>query len=325
MKTKWRLWTAAVAVVVSACGDTSDNEETSGGMCVRAPDEDAQCATMADTTAFYLCESDRQRAPLETCVPLGDTGDYCCPENDDSNMNGDWWRPAAGVSWDWQLSDPLDSTRDVDVYDVDWETSQADIDALIDRGVKVICYISVGTFESWRPDADDYPEAVIGPLWPEWDEHFVDIRSDAVRDIVENRMDICAAKGFHGVEPDNMDVFELEGDSGFPLTEAIGFEFARWLAGAAHARGLAVFQKNASSLTNGLVQVYDGALTEDCFVDDWCDEVAAYAEADKPVFMAEYTDTGVDFDTACAFADANGFSAILKDRDLTASFEACGE
>jgi endo-alpha-1,4-polygalactosaminidase (GH114 family) len=320
----------AVAMWMTACGgedeDDSNAEENTGDLCTRSADEDEQCESMTGLPEFFLCETEEQRAPAATCEPLGDSGDYCCPAGTGSGgegPNGDWWQPEAGITWDWQLSEPLNLTYDVEVYDVDWETDQAQIDELLGRGIKLICYVSVGTYEEWRSDADDYPDDVIGPLWPEWDEYFVDIRSEALREIVANRMDVCAAKGFHALEPDNMDVFELEDDSGFPLTEAIGLEYAEWLAEEAHARGLAIVQKNASSLTDDLVNLYDGALTEDCFVDDWCEEVSAYPEADKPAFMAEYTDTNVDFDAACEFGAENGYSPILKDRDLTDELTTC--
>jgi len=120
-----------------------------------------------------------------------------------------------------------------------------------------------------------------------------------------------------------MDSFEAGSATGFPLTTADGLDYARWLAAQAHARGLALAQKNAASLTADLAGLYDGALTEDCFQDGWCAEVLAYPAAGKPVFMAEYTDTGVDFAAACAWGQPRGFSPILKDRALTSSFQAC--
>lgn len=48
-----------------------------------------------------------------------------------------------------------------------------------------------------------------------------------------------------------------------------------------------------------------------------------YPQRNKPVFMAEYVDTGVDFNDACIGARAREFSPILKDRDLTAALTSC--
>ena len=43
----------------------------------------------------------------------------------------------------------------------------------------------------------------------------------------------------------------------------------------------------------------------------------------KPVFAAEYTDTGIDLEDFCPQARSLGFSAILKNRDLDAWRQAC--
>ena len=48
-----------------------------------------------------------------------------------------------------------------------------------------------------------------------------------------------------------------------------------------------------------------------------------FLEAGKPVFAAEYTDTGVDYETACGELSPAGFSLILKDRELTAWRQTC--
>jgi hypothetical protein len=236
---------------------------------------------------------------------------------------GAWWTPASGLTWDWQLSDPLDLTRAVAAYDLDWETAPATVAALQARGVKVICYVSVGTLEPGRPDAASYPAAVVGAYWAEWGEYYVDVRAPALRAVVQRRLDACRDAGFDALEPDNMDSFEAGAATGFPLTQADGLDYARWLAAEAHARGLAIVQKNASSITAGLAALYDGALTEDCFAAGWCAEVAAYPAAGKPVLMAEYDDTGVDFPAACAWGQPRGYSPILKDRGLTKAFTAC--
>ncbi len=233
------------------------------------------------------------------------------------------WRPPAGITWDWQLdSEDLDLSHDVDVYDLDWEVSEQVVSDLHDQDLHVICYVSVGSWEEGRPDADDFPEEAIGNEYPGWpDERFVDIRSEELREVMEARFDVCQEKGFDAIEPDNQDVFEA--DSGFALSEEDGLEYARWLAEQAHRRGLGIVQKNTSSLTEELVSLYQGVLTEDCFADGWCDDVLAYVDADKPVLMAEYTDTDLDLEDACAYAEDQGYSLIQKDRDLTEDLTTC--
>jgi len=64
------------------------------------------------------------------------------------------WRPAPGLSWQWQLSGRVDISFRVDVYDVDGvETPAATMDELHAGGAKVVCYVSAGSWERWRPDA----------------------------------------------------------------------------------------------------------------------------------------------------------------------------
>ncbi len=187
----------------------------------------------------------------------------------------------------------------------------------------MICYISVGSYEEWRSDADQFPEEVIGKDYEGWSgEKWLDVRRiDLLAPIMRARLDMCAAKGFDGVEPDNMEVYG--DDTGFPLTYEDQLRYALWLADEAHQRGLAIGQKNASDQTEDLVDIYDFAITEDAFYYDWAGEMTPYIEAGKPVFAAEYTDLPGDFEEFCRQAQELGFSVILKNRDLNAWIETC--
>jgi hypothetical protein len=239
-----------------------------------------------------------------------------------SASDEDWWHPVAGMSWQWQIGGGrIDPSLPVDVFDIDWEQSASVVDELHQAGKKVICYVSVGSWEQWRPDAADFPASVLGNDYPGWPgERFVDIRAQALRDVMAKRFDACKAKGFDAVEPDNMDVFG--NNSGFALTRADGIDYAMWLAGECHSRSLAVVQKNASEITANIESVYDGALTEDCYADrNWCSEMQPYVDADKPVFACEY-DPSI-FDAACGWGAPRGYSFILKDLDLTAPVTFC--
>ncbi|HEV8548333.1 MAG TPA: endo alpha-1,4 polygalactosaminidase, partial [Polyangiaceae bacterium] len=172
-------------------------------------------------------------------------------------------------------------------------------------------------------DADQFPAEVIGNDYDGWPgEKYLDIRADAVKTRMLARFDTCRAQGFDAIEPDNMDVFELGGESGFPLTRADGVSYAKWLAQAAHDRGMAIGQKNASSITADIEAEYDWALTESCYSDgDWCGDVKAYATHDKPVFMCEYEQGS--FSAACSAWQGKGYSPILKDMDLAAPVTFC--
>jgi hypothetical protein len=237
--------------------------------------------------------------------------------------NGDYWEPKAGLTWQWQLSEEVGAPLDVDVYDIDWEADKGTVDKLHGAGIKVICYVSVGSWEDFRPDAEDFPADVIGNDYDGWPgEKYVDIRSEALRAVMNARFDSCQAKGFDAIEPDNMDVFELGEDSGFPLTDEDGVAYAKWLADAAHSRGMSIGQKNASSITSKIAATYDWALTESCYSDgDWCGDVKAYASANKPVFMCEYE--ADSFNAACSAWKPKSYSPILKSLDLDAPITFC--
>jgi hypothetical protein len=236
---------------------------------------------------------------------------------------GEYWKPKAGLTWQWQLSEDVGTPLDVDVYDIDWEADIASVDKLHAANIKVICYVSVGSYEDFRPDAKDFPAAVIGNDYDGWPgEKYVDIRSDALRKVMSARFDVCQAKGFDAIEPDNMDVFELGSDSGFPLKDADGIAYAKWLADEAHARGMGIGQKNASSITSDIAASYDWALTESCYSDgNWCGDVQAYVKANKPVFMCEYE--AKSFSAACSAWKPKSYSPILKGLDLDAPVTFC--
>ncbi len=237
----------------------------------------------------------------------------------------DWWQPDLGAEWQWQLSDlPVDLSLAADVYDIDlFETDASTVAALHAQGRKVICYLSAGSWEDWRPDQDQFPPAVIGQNYAGWTgEKWLDIRQiDLLAPVMRSRLDQCRAKGFDGVEPDNVDGYA--NDTGFALSYADQLQYNRWLAQEAHQRGLSIGLKNDGDQVADLLADFDWALTEDCFQEGWCEQMQPFIQAGKPVFAAEYTDTGMTLDQFCSQAQAWGISAILKHRDLDAWRQAC--
>lgn len=235
------------------------------------------------------------------------------------------WRPALATSWQWQLSGlPVDQSVPATMYDLDlFETEASTVAALHAQGRRVVCYISVGSWEEWRPDAADFPAEVIGNDYEGWPgEKWLDIRRlDLLAPLMTARLDLCRAKGFDGVEPDNIDGYT--NGTGFPLTAADQLRYNRWLAQAAHARGLSIGLKNDPEQVAELIDDFDWALTEDCFAQGWCDQLRPFVVAGKAVFAAEYTDTGITTADFCAQARTMQFNAILKHRDLDAWREAC--
>ncbi|PYQ67957.1 MAG: endo alpha-1,4 polygalactosaminidase [Acidobacteria bacterium] len=233
------------------------------------------------------------------------------------------WDPDPGSSFQIQFKDPVDTSIDADVFDVDlFDTDEQTVAELEARVTLMTCYLSAGTWEDWRPDAGSYPPQVLGNAVDGWPgERWVDIRRiDLLGPILTARLDLCRDKGFDAVDPDNIDGYQ--NTTGFPLTKTDQIRFNRWLAQEAHKRNLSIALKNAPLLVPDLVNDFDWALTESCFNYGWCSMLNPFLSAGKAVFDIEYSDTDVDFANACANAPS-GMTVILKDRDLDAHLITC--
>jgi hypothetical protein len=68
---------------------------------------------------------------------------------------------------------------------------------------------------------------------------------------------------------------------------------------------------------------FDFAITEDAFFFGWINKMMPFIRTGKPVFAAEYTDTGMDFPAACTWGKTNQIRFILKNRILTAFQITC--
>ena len=236
--------------------------------------------------------------------------------------------PAIGASFDWQLDDVTSSNEfDATVIDVDaFSTSAATVQHFKDQGKIVIAYLSVGSVENFRPDANQFPAAVIGNVYDGFeDENWLDIRNiDALAPILRARFDMIQAKGFDGIEPDNMNGYQ--NNTGFSLTQTDAIVFSRWLINEAHARNLHIGQKNAEELVPNMVDEFDWMLTEDAYADNFQDEALPYIIAGKAVFVTEYKDAMSQsqfLNTVCPDAAVNQYSAIYKNRDLTDPVISC--
>jgi hypothetical protein len=242
-----------------------------------------------------------------------------------SGADRGWWQPRPGTTWQWQLAgDEVDTSFDVDVYDLDaFDTSAEIVASLHLEGRRAVCYISAGSWEDWRPDAAEFPASILGKNYEGWEgERWLDIRRiDLLEPILRARMDLCKAKGFDGIEPDNLDGYQNE--TGFSITADDQLQFNRWLAREAHFRGLAIALKNDAEQAQELLADFDFALTEDCFDQGWCEMLLPFLKNGKPVLDAEYTDTGITLDEFCPQAKALRIQAILKHRNLDAWRQAC--
>ncbi len=251
--------------------------------------------------------------------------------------------PTQNSTFDWNLQDLDDTTSfadDIQIVDVDaFTTSKETVEALHKKGKRVIAYLSVGSWETYRPDKDSFPEELLGKIYPGWeDERLLNIkRLDLLAPIMIARFDMIKEKGFDGIEPDNMDVYSWDSDTnftGFSLTLEDGKIYADWLIAEAHKRGLSIGQKNSGELSVEYASKFDWALSENAFILGIEDEMKAYTEAGKAIFATEYIDNAEDtgktpyteesfIAQVCPKAAILGYTAILKKRDLDSFIVRC--
>ena len=153
-----------------------------------------------------------------------------------NTAQGVCWHPALNARWQYQLQGvaAYSSTGGINVgisatpftggaavhptvFDIDLYVDQAisgnnttfdtaAVNAIHAAGGKAICYVSAGTWENWRVDANQFPASVLGSKngWP--GEKWLDIRQTSVLlPIMEARVQKCRQAGFDGVEWDNVD------------------------------------------------------------------------------------------------------------------------
>ena len=230
------------------------------------------------------------------------------------------WVPKVGETWQYQLQGTINTSVKAAVFDIDgFDTPSSVVATLHGRRAHVVCYVSAGAWENWRPDAHKFPSSVLGRNngWP--GEKWLDIRQIAIlRPIMDARFAMCKAKGFDAVEPDNVDGYT--NSTGFPLTAAHQSTYNKMLAGLAHARGLKVGLKNDLDQVGSLVSSFDFAVNEQCFQYSECGTLAPFIAAGKPVFNVEYKGAPGSF---CPKAAALKFSSIFKHMDLDAYRVGC--
>jgi hypothetical protein len=255
---------------------------------------------------------------LSACSGSGSTNnedEIIVDTNNPPETSGNWYKPAVSASWQWQLTGTVDTSHNVDIYDIDlFESSVALIQQLQSSSVKVICYFSAGSYEVWRSDAGSFKEADLGNNLDGWDgERWLDVRSSNVQSIMKSRLDLAVTKGCDGVEPDNMDGYTNA--SGFNLTSSDQLAFNRMIANEAHTRGLSVGLKNDLDQINNLVAYYDFAVNEQCFEFSECDTLAQFINNGKAVLNAEYkkeyfNDASVR-DALCSDSLGRQFSTLI--------------
>jgi hypothetical protein len=297
------------------------------------------CVNETDLSSIDQIESQEDISEEEQTVSMNDSvekeeapqGETLAEENIfeevaivESNVSlekTEWWKPKPNTSWQWQLKGTLNTKYNVDMYDIDlFDNSKEAIKSLQNKGIKVICYFSAGSYENWRIDKDDFPNEVLGNTLEGWeDEKWLDIsKIDLLVPIMEARLDLAVEKGCNGVEPDNVDGYL--NDNGFSLTSQDQLNYNKWFAEEAHKRGLTVGLKNDLDQIPELVNYFDFALNEQCFEYDECETLLPFIEKGKAVFGVEYDLQPAEF---CSKANDFNFDWLRMEYDLDGGRIAC--
>ncbi len=143
--------------------------------------------------------------PLATGTGTG-TGSGTGTSTSSSTASGRWQPGSAGtINWDWQIGASADAAiippTGSQMIDVDgFNVSAAKVAALHAAGLKVVCYLDVGSYETGRPDSADYPAALRLSEDPDWPgEWFLDTRDvfksgSVLAGILNQRFQMCETK-----------------------------------------------------------------------------------------------------------------------------------
>jgi hypothetical protein len=235
------------------------------------------------------------------------------------SLRGHWQPRSTTAPWQWQLQGKIDLSVQAPVYEIDgFETTASTVRRLHRQSRRVICYLDVGSWESYRPDKSEFPRSVIGRKYAGFpDERWLDVAHfHRFERPLKRRFSMCARKGFDAVEPDNVAGWEKENRTGFKITKADQLRFNRWVARQVHGRGMAVALKNDGRQAGELAPDFDFAVVEQCFQYHECGYYRnTFVKERKAVFEAEYEQKPKEY---CKTARAIGFSAIRKSYDLFA-------
>lgn len=231
-------------------------------------------------------------------------------------------RLPANAGFDYQIGEAYAPPAGVGVVSRDKSAAPA-------AGAYNICYLNgfqaqpdeVG---GWKRDHDDLLLKSGGSyvVDGDWNEVLFDISTAAKREalaaIVGRWMAGCATKGYQAVEIDNLDSWTRSRGA---LNQAAAVAYAKLLAAAAHAKGLAIAQKNTVEIAGvGKREIgFDFAIAESCAdyeMSAGVPECQGFVDVyGSNVLVIEYDSS--HFQRACTrYGDA--LSIVLRDRDVTA-------
>ncbi|KAL1873956.1 hypothetical protein Daus18300_003829 [Diaporthe australafricana] len=224
-----------------------------------------------------------------------------------------------GVKWQINIQNPVDpragmQPADAKVIDVDLFHASMDptlIPTLHAAGVTVLCYFNLGAVQttdcdwsSWNNDG-----LMKGQVVENYSqEKYVDVTDPTVLELHKARIDLAHTIGCDGLDPDNIDTYELSADEsiGKQITQEDMINFLSTLAEYAHSKtttaghSLMIGQKNAVGITEQVHEFMDFAISENCVgsinpgsnrgaPDEFCTVFQKYyADNGKPAFDIEY-------------------------------------
>ena len=220
--------------------------------------------------------------------------------------------------------------------------------ALHASGKYSICYIEAGAYQTTFPDDSDFAASDYGDKarryrmkgYPnEWWLNIAGFRNYVaghgstltgaavnIAAALNRRIGWCALEGQDAIEPDDLDGYANQGDTGvtgggWHLSRPDSAGFERWLAHDAHAHGLAIFQKNDPPDAAADVAIFDGMIIEECnYYRDPCSgpggDATPYLNAGKPVLDAEYIGDGETPAKFCSRDVAARITGALFNVDL---------
>ncbi|KZP08857.1 glycoside hydrolase family 114 protein [Athelia psychrophila] len=226
--------------------------------------------------------------------------------------------PPVNGQADYQLGGPYTPVAAVAIVTRDHTAAPA-------SGKYNICYINAFQTQPedetwWKTNHSDLMLKTASGAYvedPDWKgEFFLDTRTDATRQgiatILNGYIDSCAAAGYNGLEPDNLDTYTRSS----LLTKSGNLALAKLIVDHAHSAGLAVAQKNTADLgsTGQSTAGFDFAVAEEC---QRYSECSSYTNVyGNNLIEIEYTDNGLKYYTAACTARGANVSIIYRDRDV---------
>jgi hypothetical protein len=242
------------------------------------------------------------------------------------------WTPKVNDTWQIILSHPpIISTAlipNVRIFDIDlFDTPSSTIEQLHRLGAKVICYFSAGSYENWRPDANDFKDADLGKNLNGWPgEKWLKLGTANVRGIMKKRIEMAKQKGCDGLDPDNVDGYvclstsfyfsrvlaathaRQENDNGLSLTTNDSIAYIQYLSSIARPLNLTLGLKNARTIISAILPLVDFAVNEQCIEYGECSSFQPFIAAAKPVLHIEYPAGDHDLERS---GERNGFGADI--------------